>query len=46
MALKARLVEAIKAISLDRFLTERAALRLLEGTQLEGRIDQPHNEEV
>jgi hypothetical protein len=40
-ALKVRLVEAIQAISLDRFLTERATLRPLEGIQLEGCIDQP-----
>ena len=41
--LKARLVDTIQAISLDRFLTERAASRLVEGIQLEGRTDQAHD---
>ena len=39
-ALKARLVDTIQAISLDRFLTERGASRPVEGIQLEGRTDQ------
>jgi len=39
-ALKVCLVEAIKAISLDCFLTQRAASRPLEGIQLEWRTDQ------
>jgi ribosomal protein L16 Arg81 hydroxylase len=39
-ALKARLVDAIQAISLGRFLAERAASRRVEGIQLEGRTDQ------
>jgi ribosomal protein L16 Arg81 hydroxylase len=42
-ALKVCLVEAIKAMSLDRFLTERAASRPLEGIQLERRTDQAHD---
>ena len=41
-ALKICLIEAIQAISLDRFLTERAA-RPLEGIQLERRTDQAHD---
>jgi ribosomal protein L16 Arg81 hydroxylase len=42
-ALKARLVETIRAISLDRFLAERAASRPPEGIQLERQTDQAHN---
>ena len=42
-ALKARLVDTIQAISLDRFLTERAASRRVEGIRLEGRIDEAHD---
>jgi ribosomal protein L16 Arg81 hydroxylase len=45
-ALKVRLVEAIQAMSLDRFLTERATSCSLEGIQLEGRTDPPHEEQV
>ena len=39
-ALKARLIDAIQAISLDHFLRERAALHSVEGIQLEGRTIQ------
>ena len=39
-ALRARLVDAIHAISLDRFLRERAASHSVEGIQLEGRTIQ------
>ena len=42
-ALKACLVEAIQGISLDRFLTKRAASRPLEGIQLERRTNQAHD---
>jgi ribosomal protein L16 Arg81 hydroxylase len=42
-ALKACLVEAILAISLDRFLTKRAASNPLEGTLLERRSNQAHD---
>jgi ribosomal protein L16 Arg81 hydroxylase len=42
-ALKVCLVEAIRAISLDRFLTQRAASRPFEGIQLERRTDQAHD---
>ena len=42
-ALKVCLVEAIQAISLERFLTERAASRPLEGIQLERRADETHD---
>jgi JmjC domain len=39
-ALKARLVDTMKTISLDRFLSERAALYPVERIQLEGRMNQ------
>ena len=39
-ALKARLVDAIQAISSTKFLTERAASRPIDGIHLEGRTDQ------
>jgi ribosomal protein L16 Arg81 hydroxylase len=42
-ALKARLVDAIQALSLDRFLRERAALHSIEGIRLEGRANQAHD---
>jgi ribosomal protein L16 Arg81 hydroxylase len=42
-ALKARLVDAIQAISLNRFLMEHAARRPAEGVQLEGGADQAHD---
>ena len=42
-ALKAHLVDAIKAISLASFLTEHAASSLIEGIHLEGRTQQPHD---
>jgi ribosomal protein L16 Arg81 hydroxylase len=45
-ALKARLVDTIQTISLDRFLRERAALRPIEGIQLEGRNIQAHDVQV
>ena len=42
-ALKACLVEAIQGISLDRFLTKRAASGPLESIQLEPRTNQAHD---
>jgi ribosomal protein L16 Arg81 hydroxylase len=42
-ALKAHLIDAIQAISLARFLTERAASRFIEGVHLEGCTDRPTN---
>ena len=42
-ALKACLVDSIQAVSLDRFLAERAASRPPEGVQLEWRTDQAHD---
>jgi Cupin superfamily protein len=42
-ALRARLVDTIQAISLNRFLRERAALPPIEGIQLEGRSTQAHD---
>jgi JmjC domain len=42
-ALKAHLVEAIQAMSLANFLTERAASRPIDGIHLEGHTDQAHN---
>jgi ribosomal protein L16 Arg81 hydroxylase len=38
-ALKAHLIDAIQAISLGRFLTERASSRLVDGVHLEGYTD-------
>jgi ribosomal protein L16 Arg81 hydroxylase len=35
-ALRARIIDAIQALSLERFLRERAALRTVEGIRLEG----------
>ena len=42
-ALRARIIDAIQALSLDGFLRERAALRPIEGIRLEGRTNQVHN---
>jgi ribosomal protein L16 Arg81 hydroxylase len=42
-ALRARIIDAIQALSLDDFLRERAALRPIEGIRLEGRTNQAHN---
>jgi hypothetical protein len=42
-ALKACLVDMIQAISVDRFLRESAALRSIEGIQLQGRTNQAHD---
>ena len=42
-ALKARLVDTIRALSLNRFLRERAALHPVEGIQLEGQTNQVHH---
>jgi ribosomal protein L16 Arg81 hydroxylase len=42
-ALKAHLVDSIQAISLPRFLTERAISRSIEGIHLEGQTDQAHD---
>lgn len=39
-ALKARLVDTIRTISLDRLMRERAALHPIEGIELEGRSNQ------
>jgi ribosomal protein L16 Arg81 hydroxylase len=45
-ALKSRLVDAIRNISLDRFLRERAALHPVEGIQLEGESIRRHETPV
>jgi ribosomal protein L16 Arg81 hydroxylase len=41
-ALKTHLIDAIQALSLAHFLTERAASRFVDGVHLEGRTDQAH----
>ena len=42
-ALKAHLVDSIQALSLPRFLTERAISPSIEGIHLEGQTEQAHD---